>query len=168
MITCSVVRRRQPPEPMRKEIVQQIRIGRIKQSQEEEIWIVKLKEYPIGDVDRLDNEEAKLCSQIAPDYEVKESEMLFFCPITADSAKESTELLRLVMPDLLQHDFLHHFHLGLEEGIKGWAAFIERSARTFIGSVYTGVSNVMWANVLILGLEKGFQQFEENLQEIYK
>ena len=42
---------------MREGIVQQIRIGQIKQAQEEENWIVKLKEYLIGDVFRLNNDE---------------------------------------------------------------------------------------------------------------
>ena len=56
-ITRSAVRRRQRPESMREGIVQQIRIGQIKQAQEEENWIVKLKEYLIGDVFRLNNDE---------------------------------------------------------------------------------------------------------------
>ena len=103
-ITRSAVRRRQRPESMREEIVQQIRIGQIKQAQEEESWIVKLKEYLIGNVSRLNNEEKKLCARIAPDFEVDESGLLFFCPRTEESAEERTELVRLVVPELLQQD----------------------------------------------------------------
>ena len=66
---------------------------------------MKLKEYLIGNVDRLDNEKAKLCARIAPDYEVDESKLLLFCPRTADSAEECTEILRLVVPELLQQMF---------------------------------------------------------------
>ena len=52
-ITRSAVRRRQQPESMQEETVQQLRIERIRQAQEEESWIAKLKEYLIGDVNSL-------------------------------------------------------------------------------------------------------------------
>ena len=75
--------------------------------------------YRTGDVACLDNEEAKLCARIAPDYEVDESGLLFFCPRTAVSAEERTELVRLVVPKFLQRDFLHHFHTSLKRGHQG-------------------------------------------------
>ena len=59
-----------------------------------------MEEHLIVNVARLDNDKAKLCARIAPDYEGDESGLSFFCPRTADSAEELTELLRLVVPEL--------------------------------------------------------------------
>ena len=51
--TRSAVRRRRYPNVLQEEVVQQIRIERIKQSQEEESWIANLKEFLIGDITKL-------------------------------------------------------------------------------------------------------------------
>ena len=53
-------------------------------------------------------EEAKLCARIAFDYDVNESELLFFCPISTDDPDSRLELVRLIVPKLLQQDFLSH------------------------------------------------------------
>lgn len=132
-ITRSAVRRRQLPEFMQEEVVQKLRIERIKRSQDKESWITKLKEYLIGDINHLNNEEAKLCVRIAPDYEVDESVLLFFCPRSADNAEGRMELLKLVIPELLQQDFLHHYHTSVEGDNKG------------VGRTYQKIrSNVHW------------------------
>ena len=80
-ITRSVQRRRHPPEVLQEELVQRIRSDRIRQAQYEEIWIVNLKKYLVGDVSNLSLEEAKTCAKIAPDYEIGENDLLFFCPL---------------------------------------------------------------------------------------
>ena len=59
-----------------------------------------------------------MCSDRA-DYEVDESRLLFFALRTADSAEERADVLRLVVPDLLQQDFLHLFYTSLEGGHHG-------------------------------------------------
>ena len=115
-ITRSTVRRRCQPEVLQEEIVQQIRIDRIRQAQEEESWIFNLKKDMIGDVTKLTAEEAKMCARLAPDYEVDQSGLLLFCPGSAAKPDDRAELARLVIPELLQEDFLHHYHSSLEGG----------------------------------------------------
>ena len=67
-ITRTAQRRRYQPNILQEEVVQQIRIGRIKQAQDEENWISSLKIYLVGDVAKLSAAEAKVCTLIAPDY----------------------------------------------------------------------------------------------------
>ena len=94
--------------------MQQIRNGRIKQAQDEENWISSLKIYLVGDVAKLSAAEAEVYTLIAPDYEVDQSGLLFFCPRSATEDEDRTELARLVVPEQLQQDFLHHYHTSLE------------------------------------------------------
>ena len=96
-----------------------IRIERIKQAQEEESWIANLKKLLIGDITKLSIEEAKICVWIALDYEVDDSGQLFFCPRSTEDPDSRVELIHLVVPKLLQHDFRHHYHTGLEGGHQG-------------------------------------------------
>ena len=65
---------------LREEVLQQIRIGGIKQAQEEESWISNVKEYLVVNVTQLSVEDSKTCFWIAVDYEVNENGLLFFCP----------------------------------------------------------------------------------------
>ena len=65
-----ILRRRCQPRILQDEVVQQIRINRIKQAQDEENWISSLKIYLVGDVARFSVTEVKVCARIAPDYEV--------------------------------------------------------------------------------------------------
>ena len=68
---------------------------------------------------RLSVTEVKVCARIAPDYEVDQSGLLFFCPRSATELEDRTELARLVVPEQLQQAFLHHYHTGLEGGHQG-------------------------------------------------
>ena len=115
-LTRSAVRRRRSPEVMQEEVVQRIRIERIKQAQEEESWIANLKEFLIGDITKLSIKEAKLCARIALDYEVDESGLLIFCPRSTEDSYSRVELIRSVVPELLQQDFLHQYNTSLEGG----------------------------------------------------
>ncbi|KAE9323351.1 hypothetical protein PR003_g16994 [Phytophthora rubi] len=51
---------------------------RIAQAQDEEKWIVNLKNFILGDVQGLTSAEAKSCAKIAEDYEVDEVGLLFY------------------------------------------------------------------------------------------
>ena len=99
--------------------MQQIRIDLIKQVLDEEYWIPTLKIYLGRDVAKLKAAEAKVCALIAPDYEVDLRGQLFFCPRSATEAEDRTELARLVVPEQLQRDFLHHYHTSLESDHQG-------------------------------------------------
>ena len=107
-VTRSAVRRRRSPEVMQEEVVQRIRIDKIKQAQEEESWVANLKKFLIGDITTLSIEEAKLGARIVFDYEVDESGLLFFCPRSTEDSDSRVKLIRLMAPELLQQDFLHH------------------------------------------------------------
>ena len=75
---------------------------------------------------RLNVEEAKSSALIAPDYEIDEDGLLFFCPSSVSKSNDRTELIRLVVPELLQQDFLHHYHASLEGGHQGIARTYQR------------------------------------------
>ena len=100
---------------LQEEVVQRVRIERIKQSHDEEFWIHPLKMYLIGDMTRLSAEEVNTTAFIAPYCEVDEDGMLFFCSRSTPT-DDRTGMMRLVIPELLQKDVLHHFHTGMEGG----------------------------------------------------
>ena len=58
-ITRSTSRSRGRPQVICDEVVQQIRIERIKQAQEEEGWIANLKNFLVGSVTQMSEEDAK-------------------------------------------------------------------------------------------------------------
>ena len=43
-----------------------------------------------------------------------ENGLLFFCPRSSESSKDRTEMIRLAVPEMMQRDFLHHYHTSLE------------------------------------------------------
>ena len=51
------------------------------------------------------NEDAKICSRIAPDNEVDENGLLFFCCRLSGSSEDRTEMIRLVVPESPQQGF---------------------------------------------------------------
>ncbi|KAJ8578509.1 hypothetical protein ON010_g695 [Phytophthora cinnamomi] len=74
-------------------------------------WIVDLKQYLAGDVQDLSATDAKACAKIAEDYEVDEAGLLFYCPPPSKQSSEDRDLVtKLVIPETLQEDFLHHYH----------------------------------------------------------
>ncbi|GMF16338.1 unnamed protein product [Phytophthora fragariaefolia] len=92
------------------------RIGR---AQDEEKWIVDLKKYLTGDVHELTSTEAKSCAKIAERYEIDEVGLLFYCPPSKQSCEDRDLVTRLVIPETLQEDVLHHYHTSLEGGHQG-------------------------------------------------
>ena len=145
-VTRSAVRRRHSPEVLQEKFFRQIRIERIKQAQEEERWIANLKGILIGDITKLSIEEAKLWARIASEYEVNECGILFFCPRSTEDSDSRVELVRLVISELLQQDFLHHYQTSLEGGHQGIGRTYQRIPT---GEDSIGVSSFTWENVLI-------------------
>ena len=76
---------------LREEVVQQIRVERIKWAQEEEGWIANVTEYLVGNVTQIIDEDAKTCSRIAPEYGgVDEKGLLFLWPRSSGSSEDRT------------------------------------------------------------------------------
>ncbi|POM57599.1 LOW QUALITY PROTEIN: Reverse transcriptase, partial [Phytophthora palmivora] len=107
------------PQALQEEIVQRMRMERINRAQDEEKWIVDLKAYLRGDVQDLTSAEAKSCSKIADRYETDESGLLFYFPPTKQSDEDRDLVAKLVVPETLQRDLMHHYHSSLEGGHQG-------------------------------------------------
>ncbi|OWY96308.1 reverse transcriptase [Phytophthora megakarya] len=56
---------------------------------------------------------------IAMNYEVDQQDLLFYCPTTKETAANRDKLMRLVIPETLQQDVLHHYHTSLQGGHQG-------------------------------------------------
>ena len=108
-----------------------MRIDRIRQAQDEERWISSLKTYLIGDVAKLKAEKAQICGRLATDYEVDQSGLLLFCPRQTAKPEDRSESVRLVIPELLHRDFLHHYHTSLEGGHQGIGRTYQRIRARF-------------------------------------
>ncbi|OWZ05873.1 LOW QUALITY PROTEIN: reverse transcriptase [Phytophthora megakarya] len=107
------------PDSLREEVVRELRIERIRQAQDEESWILDLKKYLVGKIRDLTQEDAKIFGSIAMNYEVDQSDLLFYCPTTKEAAADRDKLMRLVIPETLQQDILHHYHTSLQGGHQG-------------------------------------------------
>ncbi|OWZ08548.1 reverse transcriptase [Phytophthora megakarya] len=118
-ITRAAERQRRTPKSMEESIIQHIRCQRIRQAQDEEKWIADLKKYLDGEVGALTAEKAKACSKIVVNYEVDENMLLFFCSKTLQQGEDRDGVVRMVIPDRLQRDFLHRYHASLEGGHQG-------------------------------------------------
>ncbi|OWZ02052.1 reverse transcriptase [Phytophthora megakarya] len=66
-----------------------------------------------------DAEEAKTLGSIATNYEVYQQDLLFYCPTSKEAAADRDKLIRLVIPETLQQDILHHYHTSLQGGHQG-------------------------------------------------
>ncbi|GMF40673.1 unnamed protein product [Phytophthora fragariaefolia] len=111
-------RQRRGWEVLQEPLVQRMRMERIGRDQDEEKWIVDLKKYLTVDVHELTSTEAKSCAKIAEDYEIDEVGLLFYCPPSKQSCEDSDLVTRLVIPETLQEDVLHHSSLeGGHQGI---------------------------------------------------
>ena len=77
-------------------------------------------------------------------------------------------LVRLVVPQLLQQEFLHHYHTSLEGGHQGIEERINEFGITFSEEDSIGVPGVMWQNVLIARQENENLFFAANLREASK
>ncbi|KAE8885766.1 hypothetical protein PF010_g23992 [Phytophthora fragariae] len=107
------------PAVLQEEVVRDLRIGRIKQAQDDEVWIAGLKKYLLGAVHNLPPEDVKSYNAVGSDYEVDLDGLLFYCPPAKRTTEERDGLVRLVVPETLQQDVLHHYHSSLEGGYQG-------------------------------------------------
>ncbi|KAE9324540.1 hypothetical protein PF008_g17090 [Phytophthora fragariae] len=117
--TRAAGRSRSRPAVLQEKEVRNLRIERIKQAQDEEVWIAGLKNYLVGAVYDPSPEDIKSYNAVGSDYEVDLDELLFYCPPAKRTADERDGLMRLVVPETLQQDVLHHFHSSLEGGHQG-------------------------------------------------
>ncbi|KAG6620348.1 reverse transcriptase [Phytophthora cinnamomi] len=117
--TRSKARSRSTPTVLQEEVVRELRIDRIRQAQDEEAWIAGLKKYLVGAAQDLTQDEARSYGNISMDYEVDLSDLLFYCHPTRRSEADRDGLMRLVIPETLQQDVLHHYHASLEGGHQG-------------------------------------------------
>ncbi|POM78632.1 LOW QUALITY PROTEIN: Reverse transcriptase [Phytophthora palmivora] len=138
------------PQVLQEEIVQRMRMERIRRAQVEEKWIVDLKVYLRGDVLDLTSAEAKSCSKIADRYETDESGLLFYFPPTKQSDEDRDLVAKLVVPETLQNDLMHHYHSSLEGGH-------QCIGRTYhkIRAHSTGVDNIKVYNATWIDCETG-------------
>ncbi|OWZ08898.1 reverse transcriptase [Phytophthora megakarya] len=70
------------------ETAQELRIERIRQTQDKESWISRLNKYLVGEI------------------RVDQSDLLFYCQMTKETATDRDKLMRLVVPETLQQTFL--------------------------------------------------------------
>ena len=117
--TRTAARRRHSPQIVQEKIVQQIRLKRIERAQDEESWISNLKIYLTEDVSTITSADAKSRVLIAPDYDIDQDGMLLYCPRSSTKSEDCSELVRHVIPESLQQDFIRHHHTSLERGHQG-------------------------------------------------
>ena len=94
-LTRYAARRRQDPEVLRKEKVERIHIESIKQAQDEEVQIKQLNLYMTEYRNMFIAAEKRTIALIAPNYEVDEGGVLYFCPRSTPTG-DRTEMMRLV------------------------------------------------------------------------
>ena len=83
--------------------------------------------------------EMKKTALITPNYEVDQDILLCLCP-RSTPADDRTGMMRLVIPELRQRDFLHHFHTSVEGGHQGFGRTYQRIRSTFHSrGLYRGV-----------------------------
>ena len=111
----AVIRSRSPVkisgETIQEEVVQRLRMDRIRKAQEKESWVRDLKNaYLRADWSDLSVESAKTCSKMYGDYDVSEEGYLVYCPNYRVEGEGRNMKARLVIPQSPQTDFLHHYH----------------------------------------------------------
>ncbi|ETP28422.1 hypothetical protein F442_22284, partial [Phytophthora nicotianae P10297] len=117
--TRSRTRSKNSAEVLQLDVVQSIRTDRILRAQNEEKWIANIKAYLSGDLENLDAGEARACRKIADEYDVDDGGLLLYCPRAGRDDGDRDRLAKLVVPEDLQQDVLHHYHTSLEGGHQG-------------------------------------------------
>ncbi|OWY92183.1 LOW QUALITY PROTEIN: reverse transcriptase [Phytophthora megakarya] len=117
-VTIRAGRAGSPAGVMQEDLTREIRVDRIKQAQEEEVWIAGMKKFLSGSIADLTQAEARSYGKIAADYEEDEQDLLFYCPPHAKIGRRSRPIDEIV-PETLQSDVLHHYHTTLEGGHQG-------------------------------------------------
>ncbi|ETL86969.1 hypothetical protein L917_13711, partial [Phytophthora nicotianae] len=132
---------------------------RIQRAQDEEKWVVNLNAYLSGDFEELDGGEARAVGKIAGDYDVDESGLLFYSTHAGRDDGDRDRLAKLVEPEDLQQDVLHHYHTSLEGGSE---ELTSGSGRTFTGAVCLRVYDDTWDIARIVKPGRDAQLYEES------
>ncbi|ETP10018.1 hypothetical protein F441_14257 [Phytophthora nicotianae CJ01A1] len=135
------------------------RTDRIQRAQDEEKWVVNLNAYLSGDFGELDGGEARAVGKIAGDYDVDESGLLFYSTHAGRDDGDRDRLAKLVEPEDLQQDVLHHYHTSLEGGSE---ELTSGSGRTFTGAVCLRVYDDTWDIARIVKPGRDAQLYEES------
>ena len=106
-----------------------------------------MKIYLVGDVAKLSAAEAEVYTLIAPDYEVDQSGLLFFCSRSATEAEDHTELARLVVIKQYSETSCTTTTQVWRVVTKELALTINGSGRISIGVGCTEVCSGMWESV---------------------
>ena len=107
-----------PGEAVQEDAIQQLRVDRIRKAQDEETWVRDLS-YLKEDWGDLSVDSARSCSKMSEDYEISEEGLLDYCPNQKIEGDDRGVTARLVIPESLQADILHHYHTSLEGGHQG-------------------------------------------------
>ncbi|GMF53867.1 unnamed protein product [Phytophthora fragariaefolia] len=70
-------------------------------------------------IQQLAQDDAKSYSKISMDYDVDLNDLLYYSPPTKYIDSDRDRLMKLVVPETLQQDVLHHYHVSLEGGHQG-------------------------------------------------
>ncbi|OWZ07451.1 hypothetical protein PHMEG_00020156 [Phytophthora megakarya] len=127
---------------MQEDLIREMRVDRIKQAQEEEVWIAGMKKYLSGPIADLIQAEARSYGKITADCDVDGQDLLFYCPLTLRSGDDRDRLLRLGVPETLQSDILYHYYTTTGSGI------------TSTGEDCIGAFRDMWENAWTAKREK--------------
>ncbi|OWZ01118.1 hypothetical protein PHMEG_00027562, partial [Phytophthora megakarya] len=141
-VTTRAGRARSPAGGMEEDLIREIRIDRIKQTQEEEVWIAGMKKYLSGSIADLTQAEARSGGKIAADYEIDE----------------------LVAPETLQSAVLHHYHTTSEGGRQGVGRTYQRIRDHFHWRGYIGMFSDMWGNAWIAKQKKENRSHKGNTE----
>ncbi|OWZ09001.1 LOW QUALITY PROTEIN: reverse transcriptase [Phytophthora megakarya] len=118
---------RRQPEALKELQVQRLRLDRVRTAQEEELWIANLKKFLSRDISELSKQEVKSCVKIAEQYEG----LLYYRVRGKESAEDRDWIMKLVVPETLRQDVLHHYHASLEGGHQGIGRTYQRVRRHF-------------------------------------
>ncbi|POM72694.1 LOW QUALITY PROTEIN: Helitron helicase-like protein [Phytophthora palmivora] len=97
--------------------------------------------YLRGDVQGLTSDETKSCR-----YETDESGLLFYFPSTKQSDEDRDLMAKLVVPETLQNDLMHHYHSSLEGDHQGIGRTYHKIRAHSTGADYIRVYNATWVN----------------------
>ncbi|KAE9047062.1 hypothetical protein PR001_g4353 [Phytophthora rubi] len=73
-------------------------------------WIADLKTHLKEDVGGLTTREAKTRAKIADDYELDDNDLLLYCPWNNWGDEDRDSIAKMVVPETLQQNFIHHYH----------------------------------------------------------
>ena len=81
--------------------------------------------------------DAVSCALIAPDYEVDQDELLLFRHRSATKSEHRVEPVWSMIPEFMQHNLLHYYHISFVDATKVLLELISRSRQSFTDEVHT-------------------------------